>query len=208
MPGDEIAGAMRPTAALDVEAEVGFVVGVGNRMGDPIAASAMADHIAGLVLLLDWTARDVQVAESQPLGPFLSKSFATTVSPWLVSLDAADPAAIELEIVLAGTTVSRPTFSSMYWSIPSLLAHATANGAATRPGDLFGCGTVSGPGEGRQGCLAELSRGGTEPLHLDDGSSRGYLADGDTVVVRGWAGPSVSFGEVAGTVLAAHPEGG
>lgn len=199
-------GPLRPTTALDGEAEVGFVIGRGNRMGHPIAKAEAEGHIAGLLLILDWTARDVQMVESQPLGPFLSKSFATSVSPWLVSLDAVDPAAIELEVVLAGTTISRPTFDSMYWSIAELLTYATANGAATRPGDLFGCGTVSGPGDGRQGCLAELSWGGSRPLHLDDGSSRRYLEDGDSLVVRGWAG-SVSFGEVAGTVLGARPEG-
>ncbi len=190
------------TAALDIEAELAFVIGAGNRMGEPIPAPAMRDHVAGVLLLLDWSARDIQAAEQHPLGPFLSKSFATSVSPWLVSLDAVDPTAIELEVLLQATTVSRPPVSTMYWSIADLLAHATLNGAPTRPGDLFGCGTVSGPDEGTQGSLMELTSGGRRRLRLHDGSMRTYLEDGDTVVIRGIAG-EVSLGEVAGRVLPA-----
>ena len=190
------------TSALDIEAELAFVIGTGNRMGEPIPDVAMRDHVAGVLLLLDWSARDIQAAEQHPLGPFLAKSFATSVSPWLVSLDAVDPMDIELEVLLGGTSVSRPSVSTMYWSIADLLAHATLNGAPTRPGDLFGCGTVSGPDEGTQGSLMELTSGGNRPLHLVDGSSRTYLEDGDTVVIRGVAG-GVSLGEVAGRVLPA-----
>ena len=190
------------TEALDIEAELAFVIGAGNRPGEPIPAAAMRDHVAGVLLLLDWSARDIQAAEQHPLGPFLAKSFATSVSPWLVSLDAVDPTDIQLEVLLQGTPVSHPSVSTMYWSIADLLAHATLNGAPTRPGDLFGCGTVSGPDEGTQGSLMELSHGGTRPLPLDDGSKRTYLEDGDTVVIRGVAG-DVSLGEVTGQVLPA-----
>jgi fumarylacetoacetase len=195
-------GPMGVTAALDIEAELAFVIGTGNRMGEPVPASAMREHVAGVLLLLDWSARDIQSAEQHPLGPFLAKSFATSVSPWLVSLDAVNPTDIELEVVLQGTSVSRPSVSTMYWSIADLLAHATLNGAPTRPGDLFGCGTVSGPDDGTQGSLMELTDGGTRPLDLDDGSTRTYLEDGDSVVIRGLAG-NVSLGEVAGHVLPA-----
>ena len=195
-------GPAGPTAALDIEAELAFVIGTGNRMGEPIPASAMRDHVAGVLLLLDWSARDIQAAEQHPLGPFLAKSFATSVSPWLVGLDAVDPIDIELEVLLQGTRVSRPSVSTMYWSIADLLAHATLNGAPTRPGDLFGCGTVSGPDEGTQGSLMELTHGGTRPLCLDDGSTRTYLEDGDSVVIRGLAG-DISLGDVAGQVLPA-----
>jgi fumarylacetoacetase len=194
-----------PTAALDFEAELAFVVGRGNRMGEPIRAAAWRDHVAGVLLLLDWSARDIQAAEQHPLGPFLAKSFATSVSPWLVSLDAVDPGDIELAVELCGTTVSRPRCSSLYWSIADLLAHATLNGAPLRPGDLFGCGTVSGPDEATQGCLMELTHAGTRKLALDDGSVRTYLEDGDTVVLRGAAG-DVSLGEVTGRVLPAGRE--
>ena len=233
--GDSV---LAPTAALDFEAEVGFVVGAGSAAGDRVPTEAFADHVAGVVLVNDWSARDVQAYESRPLGPFLGKSFATSVSPWLVTLDALEPyrvagpiqdpapaaylatagaAAYDLrvEVTLQSESMrergmgpmrlSYASFADMYWTGPQLLAHGTVNGATIRPGDLFASGTVSGSAPGTEACLLELTQAGERPLTLPDGSTRAYLEDGDTVVVRAWAGgdgrPLVSLGEVSGTVL-------
>ena len=240
VPGGEAAA--RPSAALDFEAEVGFVVASATGHGDRVPVGGFEDHVAGVVLVNDWSARDVQAFESQPLGPFLGKSFATSVSPWLVTLDALEPyraAApaqeppppphlvtagdtaydIELEVTLqshemrargmAAITLARTCFAGMYWTGPQLLAHATLNGAALRPGDLIASGTVSGPEAGSEGCLLELAWGGERPVPLPDGTSRAYLEDGDTVTIRGWAGgdgrPLIALGEVTATVLPARP---
>jgi fumarylacetoacetase len=242
VPGPGGHPALRPTAALDFEAEVGFVVAAATGHGDRIPPGAFADAVAGVVLVNDWSARDVQAHESHPLGPFLAKSFATSVSPWLVTLDtlepyrvpgpAQDPAPpaylategdwaydIHVEVTLetaamraagaAPAVISRSPFAGMYWTGPQLLAHATVNGAAVRPGDVIGSGTVSGPDRGSEGCLLELTEGGRRPLTLPDGTTRSYLEDGDTLVVRAWAGggglPLIALGEVAGTVLPARP---
>lgn len=231
-----------PTAALDFEAEVGFVVGAGSPPGDRVATAAFADHVAGVVLVNDWSARDVQAYESRPLGPFLGKSFATSVSPWLVTLDAlapyrvpgppqdpeppaylrtAGPAAYDLRVEvtlqseemrargLEPVRISAASFAAMYWTGPQLLAHTTVNGARVRAGDLLASGTVSGPDAGSEACLLEASEAGERPLSLPDGSMRTYLEDGDTVVVRAWAGgdgrPLLSLGEVTGTVFPARP---
>lgn len=237
--GERDAGlALGPTRGLDFEAEVGFVVGAGSEYGQGVSTGAFADHVAGVVLVNDWSARDVQAVESRPLGPFLGKSFATSVSPWLVTLDALDPyrvpgpaqvpaplpylatpgpAAYDIQIEVSlqsevmrdggmpPVRLSRASFAAMYWTGPQLLAHATVNGARTRPGDLFASGTVSGPTAGSEACLLEITEAGERPLSLPDGSLRAYLEDGDTVVVRAWAGgdgrPLVSLGEVAGTVV-------
>ena len=233
---------LRPTAALDFEAEVGFVVAATTAHGDRVGTADFADAVAGVVLVNDWSARDVQAHETQPLGPFLGKSFATSVSPWLVTLDALEPYRVagprqdppppaylattgewaydlRLEVTLetasmraAGlppAVVARSAFAGMYWTGPQLLAHATVNGAAVRPGDVLGSGTVSGPEPGSEGCLLERTEGGRRPLTLPDGTTRTYLDDGDTVVVRAWAGgggrPLIALGEVAGTVAPARP---
>ena len=209
--GDE--PSVRPTEALDIEAEVAFVLGPGSRRGEPVKAAAFRDHVAGLLLLNDWSARDIQSFEQRPLGPFLAKSFATSVSPWLVTLDALEPFAVDgtydlrLEVELQGAVVSRPTYTSMHWTPAQLLAHMTLNGAAVRPGDLFASGTVSGPDLSTAGCLTELTELGRRPLELPDGSQRAYLHDGDTVTVRGVAGEAgcVSLGEVRGTIHPARP---
>ncbi|MGH2949921.1 MAG: fumarylacetoacetase [Solirubrobacteraceae bacterium] len=211
-----------PTARLDIELELGFVTGLGNALGTPIAAAAAADHVFGFVLVNDWSARDVQRWEYQPLGPFLGKSFATSVSPWVVPLEALDrvpgPAQdptpleylrvdgdwaldIDLEVELNGTVVSRTNARGLYWTFPQQLAHATVNGTNVRPGDLYASGTISGAEPGTYGSLIELTRGGREPLRLADGSSRTFLEDGDTVVLRGRCGDRVSFGEVRGTIV-------
>jgi fumarylacetoacetase len=223
-----------PSQRLDIEAEVGFVVGVGSAQGTRVPAEAFADHVFGVVLVNDWSARDIQFWEGQPLGPFLGKSFATGVSPWIVPLEALEQARVApppqdpeplgylqttgdtaldlaLEVELNGTVISRPPFAGMYWTAPQQLAHLTVNGASLRTGDLFASGTVSGPERDQRGCLLELSWNGTEPIHLGDGSSRTYLSDGDVVVLRATApgtdGVRIGFGELSGTVQPASPGG-
>lgn len=216
-----------PSRLLDIELEVGFYTGPGNRHGEPIPVAEAEDHIFGLCLVNDWSARDLQAWEYVPLGPFLGKSFATTVSPWVVPLHALqghrvapppqDPpvlpylqttgptgVALDLTVDLNGTTISRTGFGSMYWSMAQQLAHATSNGASTRPGDLFASGTVSGPGDASAGSLLELSWNGTRTISLDDGDSRTFLEDGDTVTMRaecGTGGDRIGFGPCVGTVL-------
>lgn len=223
-PGPDGRPAFGPSQALDIEAELGFVVGVPSVLGEPVNVDAFADHVFGVTLLNDWSARDIQAWEYVPLGPFLGKSFATSISPWITPLAALDDArvplpgqdpepldylrvtepagyAIDLEVVLNGSVVSRPPYASMYWSPAQMLAHMTVNGASLRTGDLFGSGTISGPERDQRGSLLELSWGGTEPFALDDGSTRTYLEDGDTVVLRATAG-NLTLGEVEGTVTA------
>ncbi len=224
-----------PTGALDFELEVGFVAGPGNRLGEPIPVEEAEDHIFGMVLVNDWSARDVQRWEYVPLGPFLGKSFATTISPWVVDLDAVAPyrvpgpaqepeplpylrqrgdrnvdLALEVAIAPEGRApyvVTRTNFASMYWSMAQQLAHATVNGTRVQPGDLYASGTVSGPTPDSYGSMIELAWRGTQPVGFPDGSSRVYVEDGDTVILRGWCGgdgrPRIGFGEAAGQVLPA-----
>jgi fumarylacetoacetase len=219
----------RPAFALDIELEVGFVVGVGSERGQTIAVDDADAHVFGAVLLNDWSARDIQAFEYQPLGPFLGKSFLTSISAWVVPLEALRdflipapvqepvpdaalrgerPWAIDLELAveLNGTTISRTSFADLYWTFAQQLAHLTSNGATTRTGDLFASGTVSGSEPGTCGSLIELTWRGRDPIVLNDGSCRTFLEDGDTVVLRGWCGEGetrVDFGEVAGTVVPA-----
>lgn len=204
-----------PTRALDIELEVGFVTGPGNRLGEAIDADDAGDHIFGMVVVNDWSARDIQRWEYVPLGPFLGKSFATTVSPWVVPLAALAPymlpgpdqdpeplpylrtegdwgVDLDLEIGLrsaemdAPDVISRTSFRDMYWTMAQQLAHVTVNGTAIRPGDLYASGTVSGSEPGTYGSLIELTWGGRDPITLSDGSQRTYLEDGDEVILRGW----------------------
>ena len=215
-----------PSRRLDMELELGFVVGVGSTLGVPVSTSAFREHVFGVVLVNDWSARDIQAWEYQPLGPFLGKSFATSISAWVTPLalledrfvppPAQDPEPlpylrapgdyaldIELEVELSGTVVSRANARDLYWTVPQQLAHATVNGASLRSGDLLASGTISGPDPGSEGSLIELTRNGAHPIMLGDGSTRRFLEDGDTVVLRGRAG-NVELGEVAGTILPAH----
>jgi fumarylacetoacetase len=219
-----------PSRRLDFEAEVGFVVGVGSSWGAPIGVSAFADHVFGAFLVNDWSARDIQAWESRPLGPFLAKSFATSISPWIVPLEALegarvppppqDPAPLPyltgtgntgfdlaLEVRLNGQLISRPPFATMYWTPAQMLAHLTVNGASTRTGDVFASGTVSGPDRDQRGCLLELSWDGAEPLTLPDGSVRTFLEDGDEVTITATApaadGTRIGFGEVTAQILPA-----
>lgn len=223
-----------PSERLDVEVEVGFVVGVGSSLGEPVTAASFADHVFGICLLNDWSARDIQAFESVPLGPFLGKSFATSISPWIVPLAAlraarceppardvplqpyladSDPWGLDLHLELEcnGSVVSRPPFAGMYWTGPQQLAHLTVNGASLRTGDLFGSGTVSGPAVSERGSFLELSWNGAEPVRLSDGTWRSFLEDGDVVTMRGTApgtaGRPIGLGELTGRVLPALERG-
>lgn len=216
-----------PSMRLDIEAEVGFVVGTGSALGTAVAASAFADHVFGVVLVNDWSARDIQSWEYVPLGPFLGKSFATSVSAWVTPLAAlgaarvppplqdpeplpylADPAPwsldLELEVAVNGTVVSRPPFRTMYWTPGQQLAHLTVNGASLRTGDLFASGTVSGPEREERGSFLELSWNGAEPFALASGDSRSFLLDGDEVTITATAadgtGGRLSLGPVTGRI--------
>ncbi len=219
-----------PSQRLDVEVEVGFVVGVGSRLGDTVEVASFPEHVFGLCLLNDWSARDIQAFEYVPLGPFLAKSFATSVSPWVVPLAALQAARcdpprrdvplqgylqeaepwgfdLRLELDCNGTVVSRPPFAGMYWTAAQQLAHLTVNGASLRTGDLYASGTVSGPSAGERGSFLELSWNGSEPFRLSDESERSFLHDGDVVTIRGtaagMAGRPISLGEVTGEILPA-----
>jgi fumarylacetoacetase len=183
--------------------------------GARIRPDEFAQHVFGVVLVNDWSARDIQAWEYQPLGPFLAKSFATSISHWVTPLDelprttrepqdppplpylAEAPWAFDLplELELNGTTVARTNADQLYWSVAQQIAHLTVNGAALRAGDLLGSGTISGPEKHQRGCLLELSWNGEEPIALDDGSTRTFLEDGDVAVLRG-----AGLGEVRGRV--------
>jgi fumarylacetoacetase len=216
-----------PSVRLDIEAEVGFVVGVPSNQGEPVPAGRFAEHVFGVVLVNDWSARDIQAWEYQPLGPFLGKSFATSISPWVVPLEALasawvpapvqDPQVLDylrddphvgLDLRMAvdwnGTRISEPPFASMYWTPAQQLAHLTVNGASLRTGDLYASGTVSGPERNQTGSLLELTLGGAEPVRLAGGAERTFLEDGDTITISATApGPNgtvVGLGEVTGTV--------
>jgi fumarylacetoacetase len=209
--GQVAPGELAPTRALDLECELGFVCG--PSASGPIPVDRAADHLFGVVLVNDWSARDVQRLEQAPLGPFLGKSFATSMSAWITPLDALSPARIEprpqdpepaeylrardpwalevaLEVEVNGEVLSRPNASWLYWTPAQMLAHMTVNGAALTAGDLFATGTVSGSEPGTEGSLGEIARG------------ERWLAVGDEVVLRGRAG-DVELGEVRGRVLPA-----
>ena len=223
---DPIGGVPRlaPTRALDFELEVAFLVG--GPTATHIRPDEAGGHVFGVALCNDWSARDIQAFEYQPLGPNLAKSFATTISPWVVTLDAlrpylvAPPAqepepdpylratkpwALDLHLVVTrnGATITETNFATMYWTFAQQLAHITVNGATTRSGDVFASGTVSGPTRDERGSLIE---------QIADATADTYLADGDVVTLRGWCGgdapdrPRVGFGEASGTVVAAVEE--
>ncbi len=226
-----------PSEALDIELEVGFVCGAGSTHGERVTTARAEDHLFGLCLVNDWSARDIQSFEYQPLGPFLGKSFATSMSPWIVTLDALDQFRLEplehdpavsdhlrtagptgfdlhLEVLLQtadmaargrpAVVISTTGFADIYWTAAQQIAHMTANGAHLRPGDLFASGTVSGRAPGSEGSLIEMTHNGNRPLTLPDGATRTFLADGDTVTLRGWAGTHpatrISLGTVTGTI--------
>ncbi|MBH0778181.1 fumarylacetoacetase [Nocardia bovistercoris] len=221
--------AFGPTRRLDIEAELGFVVGVGSPLGTRIHTGAFAEHVFGVVLVDDWSARDVQAWEYQPLGPFQGKSFATSISAWITPLAALEAARvplpeqhprplpylcetedwgldIDLTIEWNGSAVSHPPYARMYWSPAQMLAHLSVNGAATRTGDLYASGTVSGPHREQRGSFIELCWGGDEPVEIG-GARRTFLEDGDEVVITadapGVSGSRIGLGEVRGRILPA-----
>lgn len=231
LSADNATAVFAPSQRLDIELEIAFLCAA---YGSRIPPGEARDAIFGMVLMNDWSARDIQRWEYQPLGPFLGKSFLTSISPWVVTMDALAPFRvpgppqdpeplsylreeeprnydIHLEIWLqpagapAPTRIARTNFRHMYWSCAQQLAHLTSNGATIRPGDLCASGTISGPDEASFGSLLELAWNGTKPLRLAGGAARSFLADGDTVVLKGWCeGPyRIGFGECGGTVIPA-----
>jgi fumarylacetoacetase len=209
-------GEFGPTRALDIELELGFVIGVPS--DGPVPVERALDHVFGAVLLNDWSARDIQGWEYRPLGPFLGKSFATSIARWVVPLAELEPFRVELEpqdpqplpylrepawaydipleIDLNGAVIARTNARHLYWSIAQQIAHLTSNGATLRVGDLLGTGTISGPEREQRGSLLELSWAGQEPIELPDGATRTFLEDGDEVVLRG-----EPLGEVRGKIV-------
>ena len=225
-PPQESTPTYGPSQRLDIEAELGFVVGSPTRIGDQVGVDDFEQHVFGVVALNDWSARDIQAWEYVPLGPFLGKSFATSIAAWVTPLEALEPARvdlpgqdpepldylrvdalagydIDLEVELNGEVVSRPPYRSLYWSPAQMLAHMTVNGASLRVGDLFASGTVSGDQRDQRGSFLELSWGGREPFTAG-GSEHTFLEDGDTVTIRATApganGGRIGLGEVTGTV--------
>ncbi|HEY7791959.1 MAG TPA: fumarylacetoacetase [Vicinamibacterales bacterium] len=232
-----------PSQRLDYEAELGLLVGRGNALGVPVPMAEASAHLFGCCLVNDWSARDIQSWEYQPLGPFLGKSFATTQSPWVVTMDALEPyrvpvarraagdpaplpylmdaddeargglsIIVDVQILTPGmrkagqapARLSRSSAADLYWTVAQMLTHHTSNGCNLRPGDLLASGTVSGPGDGAQGCLLEITRNGAAPLTLPGGESRAFLQDGDEVLMtargerEGWVG--IGFGLCRGRV--------
>jgi fumarylacetoacetase len=200
---------------MDFELEMGFFIGPGNELGMPISIANAEQHIFGLVLINDWSARDIQKWEYQPLGPFLSKNLATSISPWVVTLDALEPFRcgspaqdptplpylqgqgpasydIQLEVLLQTSQMNTPAviahsnFRYLYWTMCQQLAHHTVNGCNMRPGDLLGSGTISGPEPESYGSLMELTWRGTKPITLPSGETRRFLEDNDQLILRGW----------------------
>jgi fumarylacetoacetase len=215
-PPDAAAPIFGPSRSFDYELETAFLIGPGNALGQPIPIDRATDHIFGLVLMNDWSARDVQGWEYQPLGPFLAKNFCTSISPWVVTLDALeefreplppqDPEPlpylraasdftydIQLEARLQTASMNEPhvitrtNFQNLYWSVAQQLAHHTVNGCNLQPGDLLASGTISGPTEESRGCMLELTWRGAKPLTLPNGETRKWLEDGDGLTITGWA---------------------
>ncbi|MFF1823549.1 fumarylacetoacetase [Kribbella sp. NPDC058245] len=221
---DAAAPTYGPSLRLDIEVELGYVVGTPSALGSRISVDDFKEHVYGVVLLNDWSARDIQAWEYVPLGPFLGKSFATSISPWVVSLDALESAEVALgtqepavlpylagkqltnlditfEVYWNGELVSRPPYREMYWSPAQMLAHLSVNGAEVRTGDLFASGTVSGEAKDQRGSFLELCWGGREPITVK-GEQRTFLEDGDEVTITAHAG-TIALGEVTGRITPA-----
>ncbi|HIG45973.1 MAG TPA: fumarylacetoacetase [candidate division Zixibacteria bacterium] len=207
---------LAPSRVMDFELEMGYFIGTGNELGTPIPVDQAADHFFGMVLVNDWSARDIQRWEYQPLGPFLAKNMATSISPWVVPLDALEPfrcAAppqdpaplsyldhagdqaydINLEVLLQSESMTEPmsiarsNFKYMYWHIAQQLAHHTITGCNMRPGDMMASGTLSGPTPDTYGSMLEITWRGENPLELTTGETRKFLQDGDRLTITGWA---------------------
>jgi fumarylacetoacetase len=215
-PPDAAAPIFGPSRSFDYELETAFFIGPGNTLGDPIPVERATENIFGLVLMNDWSARDIQAWEYQPLGPFLAKNFCTSVSPWVVMLDALEPfrkslppqdpeplpylrrpndftydiqleARLQTKSLASPHVITRTNFQNLYWSIAQQLAHHTVNGCNLQPGDLLASGTISGPSEESRGCMLELTWRGANPLSLPNGETRKWLEDGDRLTITGWA---------------------
>jgi len=214
-PADASAPVFGSSKSLDFELETAFFIGPGNPLGQPVSIDHAEEHIFGIVLMNDWSARDIQTWEYQPLGPFLAKNFCTSISPWVVTLEALEPFRknlsaqdpaplpylkrandftfdIQLEARLQTArmrepqTIMRTNFQNLYWSIAQQLAHHTVNGCNLQPGDLLASGTISGPTGESRGCMLELTWRGQNPLKLPDAEARKWLEDGDTLSITGW----------------------
>jgi fumarylacetoacetase len=214
-PPDASTPVYGPSKSLDFELETAFFIGPGNSLGQPVSIDRAEDHIFGIVLMNDWSARDIQTWEYQPLGPFLAKNFCTSISPWVVTLEALEPfrkglpaqdpsplsylkrandftfdvqleARLKTAKMTAAQTITRTNFQNLYWSIAQQLAHHTVNGCNLQPGDLLASGTISGPTEESRGCMLELTWRGANPLQLSSGETRKWLEDGDTLSITGW----------------------
>jgi len=214
-PPDAPSPVYGPSKSLDFELETAFFIGPGNSLGQPVSIDRTEDHIFGIVLMNDWSARDIQTWEYQPLGPFLAKNFCTSISPWVVTLEALEPfrtglsaqdppplaylkrandftfdihleARLQTAKMTQPQTITRTNFQNLYWSIAQQLAHQTVNGCNLQPGDLLASGTISGPTEDSRGCMLELTWRGANPLQLSSGETRKWLEDGDTLSITGW----------------------
>ncbi|MDO9195311.1 fumarylacetoacetase [Rhodoferax sp.] len=245
MPPGASAPVYGPCARLDYELELGIYIGQGNAQGEPIALDQAEPHVFGICLLNDWSARDIQFWEMAPLGPFLGKNFATTISPWIVTLEALAPyrqpwsrppgdpqplayleskgnraqGAIDIQLEvwletaqqrargLGAARLSHTSFRHQYWSVAQMVTHHTMGGCNLQPGDLLGSGTISGPTPQEAGALIELTEGGRKPVILDDGEQRGFLHDGDAVILKGWCEKPgharIGFGQSQGEILPA-----
>uniref|UniRef100_A0A4W4FZK3 Fumarylacetoacetase n=1 Tax=Electrophorus electricus TaxID=8005 RepID=A0A4W4FZK3_ELEEL len=219
-----------PSKQLDIELEMAFFVGPGNRLGEPIPVERAHEYIFGMVLMNDWSARDIQAWEYVPLGPFLGKNFGTTISPWVVPMEALMPfvEANPVQVIQADSCLSEPielnrsytacggmtkaasicesNFKYMYWTMKQQLAHHTVNGCNVRPGDLLASGTISGPEPKSFGSLLELSWRGSKMIDLGGGETRTFLKDGDEVTITGFCeglGYRVGFGPCMGKILPA-----
>jgi len=237
---------LSPSRRLDYELEMGIVIGQANAQGEPVPIEHAEDHVFGLTLFNDWSARDIQGWEYQPLGPYLSKNFASTLSPWVVTMEALAPfrrpfsrpegdpqplpyldsrqnreaGAVEVELEVwiqteamrraghAGDLLSSSSLADAYWTVAQLVAHHTVNGCNLNPGDLLGTGTLSGPKPEQAASLMELTSSGKQHVKLSNGERRGFLEDGDTIILRGYCQRSgqrrIGFGECRGTVMPAH----
>jgi len=223
-PADDQPPIYGPSRLLDFELEMAFITHSGKPMGESISTSEADDYIFGMVIFNDWSARDIQKWEYIPLGPFLGKNFASSISPWIVTLDALEPYRtsgptqnpsvlpyleyegnahydIELEVEITppagdGLVVCRSNFKHMYWNMRQQLAHHTVNGCNIRGGDMIASGTISGPEKGSFGSMLEISWKGTQPITMPDGSQRRFIQDGDTVTMRASKG-IIGFGEVS-----------
>lgn len=234
-PGEDGIPGFGPSRLLDFELEMAFITTAANDLGKHIPIEEAEEYIFGLVLLNDWSARDIQAWEYVPLGPFLGKNFASTVSPWIVTLDALEPFRtagpkqdpeplpylqqsgdknydIRLQAIIKPEdgqehVVANSNFKYMYWSMVQQLAHHTVNGCNVRSGDMMGSGTISGPTKDSFGSMLELTWRGQNPLELSDGTSRKFIEDGDTVILRGYCKNEkvrIGFGECTGTVIPAR----